>query len=79
MSGRPSQQSLFFVTSSIDDSAGLAPLGARLDIIEHERGLTGNRIYYLAVPPPLFVPTVQQLAPRPVRRQAARRRRTRGW
>jgi glucose-6-phosphate 1-dehydrogenase len=53
--------SLFFVTSSIDDSAGLAPLGARLDIVEHERGLTGNRIYYLAVPPPLFVPTVQQL------------------
>jgi glucose-6-phosphate 1-dehydrogenase len=51
--------SLFFVTASIDD--GLAALGARLDVVEHERGLTGNRIYYLAVPPSLFVPTVQQL------------------
>jgi glucose-6-phosphate 1-dehydrogenase len=25
-------------------------LGARLDTIEHERGLPGNRVYYLAVP-----------------------------
>src|SRR5581483_5709179 len=37
------------------------PLGSRLDLVEHERGLPGNRIYYLAVPPSLFVPTVQQL------------------
>ena len=29
-------------------SRRFAPLGARLDIIEHERGLPGNRIYYLA-------------------------------
>src|SRR6185503_7966747 len=41
---------------------GLAPLGARLDIVEHERGLEGDRIYYLAVPPTLFAPTVKQLA-----------------
>ena len=40
----------------------MPPLGARLDTIEHERGLPGNRIYYLAVPPSLFVPTVEQLA-----------------
>src|SRR5919204_5401092 len=54
---------LFFVNSSIDDSddRALAPLGSRLDIVEHERGLPGNRIYYLAVPPPLFVPSVHQL------------------
>jgi glucose-6-phosphate 1-dehydrogenase len=36
-------------------------LGARLDLIEHERGLRGNRIYYLAIPPSLFAPTVKQL------------------
>ena len=52
---------LFFVTASIDDDASLAPLGARLDVIEHERGQPGNRIYYLAVPPSVFVPTVKQL------------------
>src|SRR5581483_2729365 len=53
--------SLFFVNATIDDERGLAPLGARLDIVEHERGLPGNRIYYLAIPPTLFAPTVQQI------------------
>jgi glucose-6-phosphate 1-dehydrogenase len=53
---------LFFVNASIDGEQGLAPLGARLDIIEHEGDLSGDRIYYLAVPPTLFAPTVKQLA-----------------
>jgi len=52
---------LFFVTAEIDAEQGLAPLGARLDIIEHERGLAAERIYYLALPSSLFVPTVEQL------------------
>jgi glucose-6-phosphate 1-dehydrogenase len=55
-------ESLFFVKASIEDAAAFAPLGSRLDSIEHERGAPGNRIYYLAVPPPMFVPTVAQLA-----------------
>jgi len=54
--------SLFFVSAPIDDPSGYAAIGARLDIIEHERGLSGNRIYYLAIPPALFGPTVSQLA-----------------
>src|SRR5262245_59625766 len=53
--------SLFFVLVAIDEDASLASLGSRLDVIEHERELPGNRIYYLAVPPSLFVPTVKQL------------------
>jgi len=53
---------LFFVNASIGDAQAFGPLGARLDTIEHERGLPGNRIYYLAVPPTMFVPTVEQLA-----------------
>ena len=53
---------LFFINASIDGEQGLAPLGARLDLIEHEGGLPGDRIYYLAVPPTLFAPTVKQLA-----------------
>ncbi len=52
---------LFFVNTTIDDEASLGPLGSKLDVVEHARGLPGNRIYYLAVPPSLFVPTVQQL------------------
>jgi len=53
--------SLFWATGSIDEHESLAPLGSRLDVIEHERGLPGNRLYYLAIPPSLFVPTVKQL------------------
>ncbi len=53
---------IFFVNASIDGEQGLAPLGARLDIIEHEGQRSGDRVYYLAVPPTLFAPTVQQLA-----------------
>jgi glucose-6-phosphate 1-dehydrogenase len=54
--------SLFFVNVDLQDPQAWSTLGARLDTIEHERGLPGNRVYYLAVPPALFVPTVQQLA-----------------
>jgi len=53
---------LFFINVSIDGEQGLAPLGARLDIIEHERGMAADRIYYLAVPSSLFAPTVKALA-----------------
>jgi len=53
---------LFFVAAEVDGDQGLAPLGARLDIVEHERGLNGDRIYYLAIPPTLFASTVKQLA-----------------
>jgi len=53
--------SLFSATADIDGENALAPLGARLDIIEHERQLTAERIYYLALPSSLFVPTIKQL------------------
>ena len=55
-------ESLFFVKASLDDSTAFAALGSRLDRIEHERGMPGDRIYYLAVPPARFVPTVKRLA-----------------
>ena len=32
-----------------------AAAGARLDIIEHERGLPGNRVYYMAIPAALML------------------------
>ncbi len=55
-------ESLFSVSGSLEDPAVFSALGSRLDIIEHERGLPGNRIYYMAVPPTLFEPIVDQLA-----------------
>ncbi len=54
-------QGVFFINASIESTEAFATIGSRLDIIEHERGLTGNRIFYLAIPPAMFVPTVQQL------------------
>ena len=53
---------LAFVNMSLEEPSGMATLGSRLDLIEHERGLARNRVYYLAVPPSLFVPTVEQIA-----------------
>jgi glucose-6-phosphate 1-dehydrogenase len=53
--------SLFAAPADIDGESSLAPLGARLDVIEHERQLTGERVYYLALPSSLFVPAVRQL------------------
>jgi glucose-6-phosphate 1-dehydrogenase len=55
-------QALFFVNLDLESEAAFPSLGARLDTIEHERGLGGNRLYYLAVPPSLFVPAAEQLA-----------------
>jgi glucose-6-phosphate 1-dehydrogenase len=54
--------SLFFIGGSFDDPGTFASLGSRLDIVERERGLPGNRVYYLAVPPAIFVSTTRQLA-----------------
>ena len=53
--------SLFAATAEIDGENPLAGLGSRLDIVEHERNGNGERIYYLALPSDLFVPTVNQL------------------
>jgi glucose-6-phosphate 1-dehydrogenase len=55
-------RSLCFANVDLDQPQGYSTLGARLDIIEHERGLPGNRLYYLAVPPSLFAKTAQELA-----------------
>jgi glucose-6-phosphate 1-dehydrogenase len=55
-------EALFFVSLDLEDPRAFPTLGARLDTIEHERGLPGNRIYYLAVPSSLFEATVEQLA-----------------
>jgi glucose-6-phosphate 1-dehydrogenase len=55
-------ESIFFAAASLDGDNAFGPLGAKLDVIEHGRGLPGNRIYYMAIPPSLFGPTVKQLA-----------------
>ena len=43
-----------YLSGSFDDPSLYDTLGARLKEIERERGLHGNRLYYLAVPPAAF-------------------------
>jgi glucose-6-phosphate 1-dehydrogenase len=47
--------------SGSDDPAFFDRLGARLTEIERKRGLPGNRLYYLAVPPSSFAPILRHL------------------
>jgi glucose-6-phosphate 1-dehydrogenase len=44
-------QGIFYVQSKIDDLEGYRKLKQELDRLDQERGLMGNRLYYLAVPP----------------------------
>ena len=53
---------LYFVNADITAENAFATIGSRLDVIEHEQGRTSDRIYYMAIPPSLFIPTVEQLA-----------------
>jgi len=44
-----------------DDPAAYVELAKRLDRIDRDRGTSGNRLFYLAVPPNLYPEIVQQL------------------
>jgi glucose-6-phosphate 1-dehydrogenase len=42
---------LFHVRGNLHEAASFAELKARLDALEAERGIPGNRLFYLAIPP----------------------------
>jgi glucose-6-phosphate 1-dehydrogenase len=52
---------LFYQRGQFDDPASFYMLRRRLEQIESELGLPGNRLFYLAVPPSAFAPIVQNL------------------
>jgi glucose-6-phosphate 1-dehydrogenase len=54
-------RSLFFESGSYDDPAAYMKLAARLDQLDRERGLRGNRLYYLATPPEIYRMALEQL------------------
>src|SRR5581483_3926539 len=58
----PLLRALHYQPGDVDDAASLGRLRARLDAIEREHGLPGNRLYYAAVAPHLFTPLVAGLA-----------------
>lgn len=53
--------SIYYQQGGFDDPASFQALKLRLEEIEKKRGLPGNRLYYLAVPPSAFAPIVQNL------------------
>jgi glucose-6-phosphate 1-dehydrogenase len=55
-------ESLYYVAGNNDESESFDKLEQRLKEIEQERGLPGNRLYYLSVAPEFFSKIVLQLA-----------------
>jgi glucose-6-phosphate 1-dehydrogenase len=54
-------QSLFYVPGDYNEAPSHERLTERLEALEHERGLPGNHLYHLAVPPSAFAPIIHGL------------------
>src|SRR4030095_2425630 len=54
-------RALFYVPGSFEDAAVFTALKDRLEKIEDEFGIPGNRVFYLAIPPQLIITCVEQL------------------
>ena len=52
---------IFYLRSTLDDPAGYERLAARLAELDRERGLSGNRLFYLATPPDNFSEIIRHL------------------
>ncbi|MFQ5830335.1 MAG: glucose-6-phosphate dehydrogenase [Candidatus Methylomirabilia bacterium] len=55
------ERALFYVTGSFEDPAAYAELKRRLEKIEGEFGIPGNRVFYLSIPPSLTATCLDQL------------------
>ncbi|MBI4611622.1 MAG: glucose-6-phosphate dehydrogenase [Candidatus Rokubacteria bacterium] len=55
------ERTLFYLTGSFDDPQTYAQLKERLEKIEAELAIPGNRVFYLAIPPSFIETCVQQL------------------
>jgi glucose-6-phosphate 1-dehydrogenase len=54
-------QSLFYVPGDYDHTPSHVRLTERLEQLEQERGIPGNHLYHLAVPPSAFAPIIHGL------------------
>jgi glucose-6-phosphate 1-dehydrogenase len=63
-------ESMHYVTTEFQDDAGEDRLAELLTKLDDEKGLEGNRVYYLAVPPSAIGTLVQEIG---------ERRRAKGW
>jgi glucose-6-phosphate 1-dehydrogenase len=68
-------QNVFYLRSNLDDPTGYKHLDAHLKKLDHERGLHGNRLFYLATPPENFSEIIAQLGKAGLNHSEARE----GW
>ena len=54
-------QHLFYVSGNFDDPASYDELRRRLEKIESELGIPGNRVFYLSIPPSIITTCVRRL------------------
>ena len=54
-------RSLFYVEGSFNEARAYASLRAKLEAVDHQFGIPGNRVFYLAVPPQAVPSCVQHL------------------
>jgi glucose-6-phosphate 1-dehydrogenase len=59
--GKDFERAIFCVTGSFNDARAYAQLKTRLDALDLEFGIPGNRVYYLSVPPMMVQPCVEHL------------------
>jgi glucose-6-phosphate 1-dehydrogenase len=52
---------IFYQSCSFDEPEDFVKLKRRLEAIEKERGLPGNRLFYLSTPPTAFAPIIKNL------------------
>ncbi len=53
---------LSYQTVDFSDGASFDSLGQQLSAVEKQRGLPGNRMFYLAIAPSFFAPVIKQLS-----------------
>jgi glucose-6-phosphate 1-dehydrogenase len=64
---------IFYLQSSFNDPAGYERLNNKLNELDHERGTSGNRIFYLSTPPSHYPEIIQRLG------AAGLNRNRKGW
>ncbi|WZO98122.1 glucose-6-phosphate dehydrogenase [Isosphaeraceae bacterium EP7] len=55
------ERSVFYVEGSFSDASAYEALKARLDAVDRQFGIPGNRVFYLAVPPQMVAMSVDHL------------------
>ncbi len=68
-------QRLHYVTGQYDDPTSYQNLAARLEELDREGQLGGNRLFYLSVPPEIYAPVIEQLG----KANLARPRNEKSW